>query len=153
MIEVTTMKTQGNIRLIPVVPFFWGECAYIGRLERCGTTKVSPSSPVNKPQRLVHTLLWGDLKVGNQNLYDNVGQSTQLNWRLPMWSRSFYTTMIELLGWPLPSRVTKKPKSNKFHNKMMGQTNFLWWDYKSRSPPSIPERTSRLREWICSSNG
>jgi hypothetical protein len=46
-------------------------------------------------------------------------------------------------GRPLPSRVPNNPRVSS-SNGMKGKFKFLWWDYRSMYPPSIPKRASRV---------
>jgi hypothetical protein len=53
--------------------------------------KGSPYSPVNKPQRRVHTPLSDALECGTTPLHKVLGRAPQLNWRLPIGPPSSYT--------------------------------------------------------------
>ena len=83
------------------------------------------------------------LEAATGPLQTRLGQSPQINWRLPTTPRSF-TTMD--YGSVLTSTVwgAQTPKSNKIRKGLVGESNFSWWKCRSRPSQPIPRKSTSL---------
>ena len=119
-------------------------------LERCGGIML-PNKPLGPPYS-PHALTQCEMpwfhywcpwrwrpnlyKQGWGSLHNLIGGSQQYHEASPQWNMA--------PRWPQPSRVLKHPRVTKSTQESMGEANILWWKCRSRSPPSIPSKSTSL---------